>query len=52
MPICGILRDIATQNMHDLEYAIQRSLKFKVNGAIRKSTYDFLVVNNYNCIGS
>ena len=56
MPICSILRVIATQNMHDLEFDLSRSLKVKVNGAIKKPTYDFLLVNNYNymliCIGS
>ena len=45
-PICSILRDIATQNMHDLD--LSRSLKVKVHGAIEKPTYDFLLVNNYN----
>ena len=46
MPICSILRDIASQNMHDLEFDLSRSLKVKGNGAIKKSTYDFLLVNN------
>ena len=46
MPICSILGDIATQNMHDLEFDFSRSLKVEVDGAIRKPTYDFLLVNN------
>ena len=32
--------------MHDLELDLSRSLKVKVIGATRKSTYDFLLVNN------
>ena len=56
MPICSILRDIATQNMHDLEFDLSRSLKVKFKGTIRKPMYDFLLVNNYIyrliCIGS
>ena len=48
MPICSILRDIATQNMHDLDFDLLRSLNVEVNGAISKLTYDFLLVNNYN----
>ena len=48
MPICGILGDIATQNMHDLEFDLSGSQKVKVNGANRKPTYHFLPVNNYN----
>ena len=46
MVICSILGDIATQNMHDVEFDISRSLKVKEDGAIRKPTYDFLSVNN------
>ena len=34
--------------MHDLEFDPSRSLKVKVDGAIRKPTYDFLLVNNYD----
>ena len=34
MPICSILRDIATQNMDDLEFDLSRSLKVKVHGAL------------------
>ena len=30
MPICSILRDIPTQNMRDLEFAISRSLRSKL----------------------
>ena len=56
MPIFSILWDIATQNMHDFEFDLSRSLKVDVISAIRKPTYDFLSVNNYNymliCIGS
>ena len=56
MPICSILWNIATQNMHDLELDVSRSLTVKVNGVIRKPTYDFLLLNIYNymliCIGS
>ena len=48
MLICSILQDIATQNMHDLEFDLSRSLKVEVNGVIRKPTIDFLLVNNYN----
>ena len=32
--------------MHDLEFDLSRSLKVKLDGAIRKSIYDFLLVNN------
>ena len=32
--------------MHDLEFDILRSLKVKVDGGIRKPTYDFLLVND------
>ena len=32
--------------MHDLEFDLSRSLKVEDNGAIRKPTYDFLLVNN------
>ena len=32
--------------MHDLEFDLSRSLKDEVDGAIRKLTYDFLLVNN------
>ena len=42
------LGDIATQKMHDFEFYLSRSLKVKVNGAIKKPTYNFLLVNNYN----
>ena len=45
MLICSILRDIAIQNMHDLEFDLSRSLKVKV-GVIRKPTNEFLLVNN------
>ena len=45
-PICSILRDIATQNMHGLEIDLSRSLKVEVDGAISKPTYHFLLVNN------
>ena len=42
--------------MHDLEFDLSRTLKVKVDSAIRKPTYDFLLVNNYNymviCTGS
>ena len=31
-PICSILQDIATQNMHDLEFDLSRSLKVEING--------------------
>ena len=48
MPFCSILGDIATQYMHDLEFELSRSLKVKIEGPIRKSTYDFLIVNNCN----
>ena len=34
--------------MHDIELYLSTSLKYKVNGAIRKPTHDFLSVNNYN----
>ena len=50
MPICNVLRDIATQNMHDLEFDLLRSVKVEVNGAIRKPTFDFQLVNYYNCM--
>ena len=33
-------------NMHDLAFDMSRSLKVEVHGAIRKPTYDFLLVNN------
>ena len=46
MPTCGILRDIAIQIMHELEFNLSRSLKVKVYGIIRKPAYDFLLVNN------
>ena len=46
MDICSILQDIATQNMHDLEFDVSRTLKFKVIGATRKLTYGFLLINN------
>ena len=32
--------------MHDLEFDLLRSLTVEVDGAIRKPTYDFLLVNN------
>ena len=32
--------------MHDLEFVLSWSLKVKVIGAIRKPTYDFLLMNN------
>ena len=32
--------------MHDLDFNLSRSLKVKVDGAIRKPTYDFLLVND------
>ena len=32
--------------MHNLEIDLSRSLKDKVDGGIRKPTYDFLSVNN------
>ena len=38
MPIYIILWDIATQNMHYLEFDLSRSLKVKVDGFIRKPT--------------
>ena len=42
--------------MHDLEFDLSRSLKVEVIGVIRKSSYDFLLVNKYNymliCVGS
>ena len=44
--ICSILGDIATQNMHDLEFDLPRSPKVKIYGVIIKTTYDFLLVNN------
>ena len=37
--------DIAIQNMQDLEFDLTRSLKVESDGAIRKSTYDFLLEN-------
>ena len=46
MPICGILRDIATQNMYNLEFDLSKSMKVEVYGVIRKHTYDFLIVNS------
>ena len=46
MPICSILGDIASQNMHDLEFELSVSLKVENNAAIREPTYDFLLVNN------
>ena len=36
--------------MHDLVLDLSRSLKVEVNGAIRKPTYDFLLVNNSKCM--
>ena len=33
--------------MHDLEFDHSRLLKVEVHGAIRKPTYDFLLVNYY-----
>ena len=48
MPICSLLRDIATQNMHDIEFDLSRSLNVKVDNAIIKPTYDFLLVNIIN----
>ena len=46
MPTCSISEDIAIQHEHDLEFDLSKSLKVKVYGAIRKPTYDFLLVNN------
>ena len=46
MPICNILVDIATQNIHDLKFDLSKSLKFEGNAAIRKPTCDILLVNN------
>ena len=37
--------DIAIQNMQELEFDLTRSLKVKSDGAIKKSTYDFLSEN-------
>ena len=37
---------MAIQNMPDLEFDLSRSLMVKVDGAIRKPTYDFLLLNN------
>ena len=34
--------------MQELEFDVSRSLKVKVDGAIGKPTYDFLLVNNSN----
>ena len=42
--------------MNDLYFDLSRSLKVKVDGAIGKQIYDFLLVDYYNnmliCIGS
>ena len=48
MHICSILQDIATQNMHDLEFVLSLSLKVEVYGANRKPMHDFLLVNSNN----
>ena len=32
MPTCSILGDIATKNIHDIEFDLSRSLKVKVDG--------------------
>ena len=48
MPTCGILGDLAIQNIpvHELEFDLSRLLRVKVYWVIRMSTYLFLLVNN------
>ena len=46
MPTCSILGDIATQNIHDLEFDLSRSLKVEVHREIKMPTYYFLLLNN------
>ena len=45
MPIFSILWDMTIQNIHNLEFDLSRLPKVEVNVAIRKPTYDFLLVN-------